>query len=423
MLYQAPRGTQDILPEEAHYWTFVEDEARRQVRLANYGEIRTPTFEATAVFQRGVGAATDIVEKEMYTFLDKGGESMTLRPEGTAAVMRAYFEHGMASRPQPVKLFSLIQAFRYDRPQRGRLRQFHQLNVEAIGEADPLVDAELVSFQWRFYAALGLEQLSLQVNSIGDPVCRPRYIEALRSYFTQHEAELCADCRRRLQTNPLRLLDDKTPSCQSVLDGAPHSVDYLCEACGQHFERWNGYLTAVGIPFTPNPRLVRGLDYYTRSVWEIWPPTGGAQSTLGGGGRYDGLAEQLGGKPTPAVGFATGIERIILTLKEQGVQVPPVPRPRVYLVYQSLAGKAQAFHLAETLRSQGVAVDVAFGERKLGKQLAAADRSGAQFAVIFGEEEIAEGVVALKDLRNGGEQRRVSLSELPVVLAGGKVLV
>jgi histidyl-tRNA synthetase len=421
MLYQAPRGTQDLLPEDAHYWTFVEEEARRHARLANYGEIRTPTFEATPVFQRGVGAATDIVEKEMYTFLDKGGESMTLRPEGTAAIIRAYFEHGMGSRPQPVKLFSLIQAFRYDRPQRGRLRQFHQLDLEAIGEADPLVDAELVSLQWRFYAALGLKHLCLQVNSIGDPVCRPRYIEVLRNYFTQHEDELCADCRRRLTTNPLRLLDDKTPSCQPVLDRAPRSVDYLCEPCRQHFEQWTGYLDAVGIPFTPNPRLVRGLDYYTRSVWEIWPPTGGAQSTLGGGGRYDGLAEQLGGKPTPAVGFATGIERIILTLKEQGVLVPPALGPRVYLVYQNVEGKAQAFHLAETLRIQGVAVDLSFGDRKLGKQLAAANRSGAQFAVIFGEEEIAQGAVALKDLRDGGEQRRVSLSELPVVLAGGKV--
>src|SRR5579859_5656612 len=330
VVYQAPKGTQDILPDDASYWAFVEREMRRQARLANYGEIRTPTFEDTGVFTRAVGEGTDIVEKEMYTFLDKGGDSMTLRPEATAGIVRAYLQRGMASRPQPVKLFTLLNAFRYDKPQKGRFREFHQIDFEAIGEADPLVDAELVGLQWRLYADLGLRNLSLQVNSIGDQQCRPAYVAKLKDYFLQHVDRLCEECRRRLDTNPLRLLDEKRPECQAVLEGAPRSAENLCEPCRIHFEAWLGYLDAAGIPYAINARLVRGLDYYTRSVWEVWPPVVGAQSTIGGGGRYDGLAEQLGGRPTPGVGFATGIERIILELKDQHVSVPPAPTPNVF---------------------------------------------------------------------------------------------
>jgi histidyl-tRNA synthetase len=262
--FQAPRGTQDILPEDAPYWAYIEAEMHRQARLANYRWIQTPTFEETGVFQRGVGATTDIVEKEMYTFLDKGGDSMTLRPEGTAGIMRAYLQRGMASRPQPVKLYTGLSVFRYDRPQKGRFREFHQIDFEAIGEEDALVDAELVAVQWRLYQALGLDRLSLQVNSIGDQNCRPAYIKALADYFGEHESGLCEDCQRRLKTNPLRLLDEKKPECQAVLDGAPHSADHLCDACRAHFEAFLGYVEGAGIPFTINPRLVRGLDYYTR---------------------------------------------------------------------------------------------------------------------------------------------------------------
>ncbi|MBI2756531.1 MAG: histidine--tRNA ligase [Chloroflexi bacterium] len=407
-MYQAPRGTQDILPEDAHLWAFVEGVARRQAALAGFGEIRTPTFEATAVFQRGVGATTDIVEKEMYTFLDKGGESITLRPEGTAAVMRAYFEHGMGSRPQPVKLFSLLNTFRYDRPQKGRLREFHQLDVESIGEADPAADAEVVGVHWRYYAALGLRGLRLVVNSIGDALCRPSYVEALRAYFEAHRTELCEDCNRRLATNPLRLLDDKTPACQTILDHAPASIDHLCEPCGDHFAAWTGYLAAAEIPFSVEHRLVRGLDYYSRSVWEVLPANGGAQSTLGGGGRYDGLAEQLGGRSTPGVGFATGIERILLALKEQRVEVPAAPGPRAFVVHGPGIARVQAFQLAEHLRASGIATDLALGDRKLGKQMASADRSGADVALIIGEDEAAAGEVSVKNLRgeDGGEQQR-----------------
>jgi histidyl-tRNA synthetase len=415
-VYQAPRGTQDILPEDQPYWTFVETEMRRQARLGNYGQIQTPTFEETGVFARGVGATTDIVEKEMYTFLDKGGDSMTLRPEATAGIVRAYLQRGMASRPQPVKLFMLLNTFRYDKPQKGRFREFHQIDFEAIGEADPSIDAELVALQWRLYAELGLRNLSLQVNSIGDHNCRPAYVAMLANYFRQHLDGLCEECQRRLETNPLRLLDEKRPQCQAVLEGAPKSAEHLCGPCRAHFEAWLSYVEGAGIPFEINSRLVRGLDYYTRSVWEVWPPVVGAQSTLGGGGRYDGLAEQLGGRPTPGVGFASGVERIILEIKDQQVSVPPASAPTVFLVYQAEGGKLAAFRLAEELRAQGIAADLSYGDRKLGKQLAAADRSGAQFAVVLGEDELASGTVSLKDLRSGGEQRRVDRQELGSVL-------
>jgi histidyl-tRNA synthetase len=404
--FQAPRGTQDILPEDAPYWTYVEAETRRQAHLANYGEIRTPTFEYTAVFMKGVGDATDVVEHEMYTFLDKGGESLTLRPEATAAIVRAYLQGGMSSRPQPVKLFTLLTAFRHAAPQRGRFREFNQIDFEVIGEADPMVDAELVALQWRLYTALGLRDLSLEVNSIGDRVCRPDYIAKLADYFRANISGLCEDCRRRLEINPLRLLDEKKPECQAVLNGAPHSADNLCGPCLEHYRGWLGYLDAAHIPYTVNPRLVRGLDYYTRSVWEILPQVAGAQSALGGGGRYDGLAEVLGGRATPGVGWAGGIERIILELKDQQAPVPPADRPCVYFAYQTDAGKRQAFQLAERLRAAGMSADVAFGDRKLGKQLGSADRTGAQLAVILGEDELANHSITLKDLRTG-EQKTI----------------
>jgi histidyl-tRNA synthetase len=417
--FQAPRGTQDILPEDAPYWAFVDHEMRRQARLADYAEIRTPTFEETGVFQRGVGAATDIVEKEMYTFLDKGGDSMTLRPEGTAGIVRAYLQRGMASRPQPVKLFTHLTTFRYDKPQRGRFREFNQIDFEAIGEADPLIDAELVAVQWRMYAELGLRNLSLQLNSIGDGACRPGYVAKLADYFREHLSGLCEDCRRRLETNPLRLLDEKRPECQPVLEGAPRSADHLCAACQAHFEAWLGYLENAGIPYSINPRLVRGLDYYTRSVWEVWPPVVGAQSTLGGGGRYDGLAEQLGGRPTPGVGFATGVERIILELKDQQVQVPSLGKPCAFVVYQSEGGKLVAFRVAELLRAHGIPTDMPFGDRALRKQFGAADRAGASYAVIVGHDALATDSVEVKDLRNEGvPQVRVASNELVRFLGG-----
>ena len=418
VVYQAPKGTQDILPEDEPFWAFVEAEMRRQARLANYGEIRTPTFEETGVFARGVGATTDIVEKEMYTFLDKGGDSMTLRPEATAGIVRAYLQRGMASRPQPVKLYMLLSTFRYDKPQKGRFREFRQIDFEAIGEPDPSIDAELVALQWRLYAALGLRNLSLQVNSIGDQKCRPAYIATLAEYFREHIDGLCEECQRRLETNPLRLLDEKRRECQAVLEGAPKSADHLCDECRGHFEAWLGYVDSAGIPFSIDSRLVRGLDYYTRSVWEVHPPLVGSQSALGGGGRYDGLAEQLGGRPTPGVGFATGVERIILELKDQQVLVPPVGTLRAFVVYRNLEAKRLAFDVAETLRAEGISADLTFSDRALRKQLAAADRAGAQYTIVVGEDGLAADTVFVKEM-GSGEQREVRRDELVQTLRQG----
>jgi histidyl-tRNA synthetase len=302
----------------------------------------------------------------------------------------------------------LLSTFRYDRPQKGRFREFRQIDFEAIGEADALVDAELVGLQWRLYAALGLRNLSLQVNSIGDATCRPGYVAKLADYFRQHLDGLCQDCQRRLETNPLRLLDEKRPECQAVLDGAPRSADHLCNECRAHFEAWLGYVESAGIPYTINSRLVRGLDYYTRSVWEVWPPVAGAQSTIGGGGRYDGLAEQLGGRPTPGVGFATGVERIILELKDQHVAVPPLRSLCAYVVYRAEGAKRPAFDLVESLRREGISTDMSFGDRSLRKQLAAADRAGARYAVVMGDDPRS---VAVKDLASG-DQRDVARDDL-----------
>jgi histidyl-tRNA synthetase len=322
----------------------------------------------------------------------------------------------MASRPQPVKLFTELTTFRYDKPQKGRFREFRQIDFEAIGEADPLIDAELVGLQWRMYAALGLRNLSLQVNSIGDQKCRPAYVQKLADYFRAHLDGLCDECRRRLEVNPLRLLDEKKPECQAVLAGAPRSADHLCEECRTHFEAWLGYVEQADIPYAINPRLVRGLDYYTRSVWEVWPRVVGAQSTIGGGGRYDGLAEQLGGRPTPGVGFATGVERIILELKDQQVPIPPAAQVCAYIVYRTPQAKGIAFRVAEELRKGGISADLAFGERALRKQLSAADRAGARNAIFVGEDALGSMTVSVKNLSSGDEQQGVPLNQLVQML-------
>ncbi|HZR98060.1 MAG TPA: histidine--tRNA ligase [Chloroflexota bacterium] len=403
-MYQAPRGTQDILPDDAAYWDYVETAARRQAALYGYAEIRTPTFEDTGLFLRSVGGGTDIVEKEMYSFQDKGGGDLTLRPEGTASVVRAYLEHGMASRPQPVRLFTFVNCFRYDRPQRGRYREFHQWDCEAIGEMDPLVDAEMIALLWRFYEALGLRVLTLQLNSIGDANCRPAYLEQLKAYYRGRVDALCGDCRRRLETNPLRLLDCKVPTCQPAIAGAPRLLDALCAACAEHFAAVQRYLGDLGIGFVVNTRLVRGLDYYTKTVFEVWPAEVGAQSALGGGGRYDGLAEQLGGRPTPAIGFATGIERIILNLKQQEVPVPPAAPPRAFVVTAGEAARERAVALADALRRAGVPALVATGNRSFRAQMRQAEGKGVPWAIIVGEDELARAEAKLKNMATGAEE-------------------
>ncbi len=397
-MYRAPRGTQDVLPEDIPYWSYVEGHARRFAGLFGYGEIRTPTIEETGLFRRGAGEATDVVEKEMYSFLDKGGNDITLRAEGTAPIMRAYLEHGMHARTQPVRLFSLISVFRYDRPQQGRLREHHQFDCEALGDEDPALDAEVITLLWRFYEALGLTGLNIQLNSIGDPVCRPQYIERLREHYAGHEKELCGDCRRRLAVNPLRLLDCKVPTCQPIADSAPGFVDSLCDACAAHFATVRSMLDAEKIPTTLNKRLVRGFDYYTRTVFEVWPQRAGAQSSIGGGGRYDGLAEQLGGRHTPGVGFGTGIERLILNLKEQGIEVPDVTRPVAYVAHLSDAARPAAAALAGKLRQHSVATVLGTGTRAVRARLRQADALSVRWTVLIGDDELSDGTVSLRDM-------------------------
>ena len=410
-MYQSPRGTQDILPEDAVVWRHVERCAEATARRFGYGEIRTPTFEETGLFLRGVGEGTDIVDKEIYNFKDKGGTDIALRPEGTASIVRAYLQHGMASRPQPVKLFALLTAFRYDRPQAGRYREFRQFDIEAIGDDDPLVDAEVITVLWRFLEDLGLRDLTIQLNSIGDPACRPEYIKALVAYYLPHEEELCGDDKRRLHTAPLRLLDCKKPGCQPLADAAPRTVDYLCGPCAAHFTSLKGYLEATGLPYELTPRLVRGLDYYTRTVFEVIPPKVGSQSTIGGGGRYDGLAEIIGGKPTPGVGFAAGMDRIILNMREQGIILPAAEAPDVYFAPLGDEAKLVAARLAEDVRRDGLAAVVGTGDRSMRARMRQASSSGAKVAVILGEDELRHEQATVKDLA-GGEQQTVPFATL-----------
>ena len=410
-MYQAPRGTSDILPEEQPYWRYIEQKAVNICQLYGYERIDSPAFEDADIFIRTIGEETDIVEKEMYTFEDRGGNKLTLRPEGTAPVCRAYIEHGLHNLPQPVKLYYITHIFRYERPQAGRYRQHYQFGCEAIGDADPALDAEVIDVAWRFFASLGLHQLSLQLNSVGCKQCRPQYLTALKDYYTKYRRDLCPDCKTRLERNPLRLLDCKKPGCQQLADSAPRSVDYLCPQCAEHFDRLKKYLGLLEIPFEVNHRLVRGLDYYTRTVFEIQPEAEGAQSTLGGGGRYDDLIEELGGKPTPALGFAIGIERIILNLKKQGISVPPLPQPQVFIAHIGDDARVEAIKLAARLRQAGTGVIEAIGNKSLKAQLRQANTLGVRHTVIIGEDEIKTGTVILRDMTTG-EQKTMPVDQL-----------
>ncbi|HEY5625497.1 MAG TPA: histidine--tRNA ligase [Dehalococcoidia bacterium] len=401
---QAPRGTQDILPEAQPWWDYVRDTAERLCDEFRYAQIDTPTFEDVALFNRTVGDTTDIVQKEMYVFEDRGAQELALRPEGTAPVCRAYIEHGMHNQPQPVRLFYITPIFRYDRPQAGRYRQHHQFGIEAIGDASAAVDAETIEMLWRLYEDLGLSGLTLNLNSIGDAECRPRYLEALRAYYADKLTRVCRDCQARVERNPLRLLDCKSTQCQDVIAGAPAFTDYLCETCGEHFAQVIGYVESLRIPHVVNPRLVRGLDYYTRTVYEVQPVEEGGQSTVGGGGRYDGLIEQIGGNPTPGVGFATGIERIILNMKRQDVSLPDASRPDVFVVCASAAARVFAFKLASDLRRASLSAVVGDSDRSLKAQMRHAGSLDAVYAAIIGARELESGSVTLKRLADGSQE-------------------
>ncbi len=401
--FTKPTGTQDILPEDQAYWAHVLKHVTELAQRYGFQRLDPPVIEHTELFARGVGDATDIVEKEMYTFKDKGGDSLTLRPEFTAGVVRAYIENGMQVLPQPVKLYSIGPLFRYERPQAGRFRQFHQFNAEIFGTPDPLADLEIMLLAWDVYAGLGFTSLSFQLNSTGCPACRPGYVEALKAHYVANDAHICEDCRRRLDKNPLRVLDCKQPTCQPVIADAPKISDYLCAECQAHFTTLRQYLDSLNRPYTINHRLVRGLDYYTKTVFEVWAEGIGAQAAVCGGGRYDGLMALLGGPPQPGVGFAVGIERTVLLLKSQGVTVPELPTPPVFIAYVGESARLQAVHLLVAVRNAGIGAQMAMSG-SLKAQLRQADKRGARLLLILGEDELARGEVTLRDLSQATQE-------------------
>jgi len=415
-VYRAPRGTADLLPDRQKYWRYIESKAMALAQQYGFGRIDTPAFEDSGLFVRSVGEGTDIVEKEMYTFEDRGGDSVTLRPEGTAPVCRAYLEHGMHNLPQPVRLYYFCPVFRYERPQAGRFRQHHQFGAEVIGDPDPSVDAEVIELAWRLMLSLGLKEIRLLLNSIGDSQCRPAYIERLKAYYTGHFDALCADCRQRLNRNPLRLLDCKVETCQALGQAAPRSVEHLCPDCQAHWDKLQEYLKGMDIPYEVDHHLVRGLDYYTRTVFEVQPLDAGGQSTICGGGRYDGLIGQLDGRPTPGIGFATGMERLTLNLERSGVTIPEEPHPSYLVASVGEGARPAALALASQMRRAGVGAILSSGARTLRGQMRQANALNIPYVAILGDDEVQQGTVAIRDMA-ASTQKTVSMAEF---LAGLK---
>ncbi|HEX6734278.1 MAG TPA: histidine--tRNA ligase [Azonexus sp.] len=415
---QAVRGMNDILPDEAAFWELFEETVRSWLKGYGYRPIRMPIVEPTPLFKRAIGEVTDIVEKEMYSFIDGlNGEALTLRPEGTAGCVRAVIEHNLAAR-QTQRLYYIGQMFRHERPQKGRYRQFHQVGVETFGIAGPDIDAELILMGARLWADLGLDGIALQLNSLGQPAERAQHRAALIAYFEEHAELLDEDAKRRLHTNPLRILDTKNPAMQKLCAAAPKLIDYLGEESLAHFEGVQRVLRDAGVPFTINPRLVRGLDYYNLTVFEWVTDKLGAQGTVCAGGRYDGLVEQLGGKPTPACGFAMGVERLIALIKDSGGE-PAAPAPDVYVVHQGEAASRLAFRVAEGLRDQGIDVLLHCGGGSFKSQMKKADGSGAAFAVVIGDDEAASGEAQLKNLREEGiAQQKMKIDDLAEAIIG-----
>ena len=420
---QAPRGMSDLLPEDEALWRFVRDTAERVAGLFGYSLISTPIVEDVRVFARTSGDESDIVSKEMYVFEDRGGGKLALRPEGTASVCRAYLEHGMASRPQPVRLYYFGPMFRYDRPQAGRYRQLWQFGAECIGDPSPAADAEAIELQHTIFRELGLKDLVLRINSIGTAETRRGYTEHLREHLRPHLEALSHDSQRRFETNVLRILDSKEDAAHPALREAPSILDHLSGEDAEHFAAVRSLLDASGVAYEVDHRIVRGLDYYARTVWEFEPPSedgeAGTQATVGAGGRYDGLIELLGGPPTPGTGFATGIERTLLNLRARGSEAPESPSLDVVTIPLGEHGAAAALRLAQTLRAAGLAVRAGVPGRSLRAALRGANASGARYAAIVGDDEAARGVVQLKPLLDDGEQREVALGDAVAVVRGG----
>ena len=395
-----PKGTKDVLPQDSFKWQFVESTAREIAGLFQLKEIRTPTFEHTELFQRGVGDTTDIVTKEMYTFKDKGDRSITLKPEGTAGAVRAFIENGLANGVLPAKMYYITPAFRYERPQAGRLREFHQFGVEIFGAKGAQTDAEAVVMADTLLKKLGLN-VKLYINSIGCPTCRAAYNKALKEYFAERLGELCYDCKTRYEKNPLRLLDCKEENCRKINANAPSILDYLCDDCKAHFDEFKTCLSLAGVDYEIDPRIVRGLDYYTRSVFEFVSTSIGAQGTVCAGGRYDGLIAELGGNPMPAVGFAAGIERLLMVMEQSGVVIPEPQKPTVYIAGMDAECRKKAFALAIALRKNGVLVEIDHMERSVKAQFKYADKLGAKYVAVIGGNELENGVMNVKNMADG----------------------
>jgi len=409
---RAPKGTKDVLPQESYKWQYVENLVRKITALAGYREIRTPIFEHTELFLRGVGDTTDIVQKEMYTFNDKGNRSITLRPEGTAGVVRAFLEGGLPSNAQPTKMYYLsAPVFRYEKPQSGRLREHHQFGVEVFGAPDASVDAEVINIALTLLGELGLKQLHLNINSIGCEKCRPQYNELLKGYLHKHADELCESCNERMDRNPLRALDCKEEGCQAVVKNAPLMIDHLCEECSAHLEALKKYLDVLGIEYTVNPFIVRGLDYYTKTVFEIISDSIGAQGTVCGGGRYDKLVKQVGGPDLPGIGFGMGIERLLLVMENEGIEISRPVLTDIFLCTHGEQARFKAAQLVRDLRREGVKADMDHCARSIKAQFKYADKIGAKFVGVIGETELAEDTVVLKTMETG-EERTVRQNEI-----------
>ena len=413
---QKPRGTMDIFPEDVALWHKIEEKARDVSSRFGFGEIRMPTFEELALFKRGVGEVTDVVQKEMYTFTDKEGRAFALRPEGTASTVRAIIENGKTSDAMPLKYYYLINCFRYEKPQAGRSREFFQFGTEMFGAASPAADATVISLAYTLLKELGIKGVKLHINSIGCPNCRPDYRQALVDYFSKNEEQLCDTCKERLKTNPLRVLDCKSPICSAIAKDAPNTVDYLCPECNEHFESLKAYLDAMGIEYTVDTRIVRGLDYYTKTVFEFICEGIGAQSTVCGGGRYDGLMQQLGGPALPGIGFGMGLTRVILAMKESGCADTEANTPVLYIAPLGAKAVGKALSIVSNLRDKGIYAECDICARSLKAQMKYADKIGAEYTLIIGDSELECGRAQLKNMKKS-EQREIEIDNIYSVLA------
>ncbi len=397
------KGTEDVLPKQSYRWQFVENVMREEARTYGFKEIRTPVFEHTELFARGVGQTTDVVQKEMYTFTTKGGESVTLRPEGTAGAARAVLEHALPNEGLPIKASYFVSCYRYEKPQAGRLREFHQFGLEEYGTQSPVADAELICVAQSIFDRLQLQNLRLEINSIGCPTCRAEYHKALRNYFEQYKDELCETCLSRLDKNPMRILDCKSPICSKIAEDAPKITDYLCDECREHFDSVQKFLDAAGVSYTVNPTIVRGLDYYTKTVFEFVTDCIGAQGTVCGGGRYDGLIEELGGNHLPSLGFAMGIERLLMVMEKQGIEIPNFDECSLYIATMGEKAQEKAFGLLKELRECGETAETDVVGRGLRAQMKYADKIGAKYTLVIGDNELDEGYAEAKNMKTGNK--------------------